>query len=92
MSLTGLLAAATADPALTRVRELAAEPTSAVGFLDVIGPVGTWSTVVAAIADRQRGAGRPVLAVAATGREASELAEGLRCYLPGEAVVDFPSC
>jgi transcription-repair coupling factor (superfamily II helicase) len=91
MSLTGLLAAATADPALTRVRELAAEPTSAVGFLDVIGPVGTWSTVVAAIADRQRGAGRPVLAVAATGREASELAEGLRCYLPGEAVVDFPS-
>jgi transcription-repair coupling factor (superfamily II helicase) len=91
MSLTGLLDAAAADPALTRIRELAAEPTSATPLLDVIGPVGAWSTVVAVVADRQRGAGRPVLAVAATGREASELAEGLRCFLPGQTVVDFPS-
>ena len=92
MSLTGLLDAAAADPALARVRALAEEPTSATPLLDVTAPAGTWSTVVATIAGRApRGAGRPVLAVAATGREASELAEGLRCFLPAEEVVDFPS-
>jgi transcription-repair coupling factor (superfamily II helicase) len=92
MSLTGLLDAAAADPALARVRELAAGPASATVLLDLTGPTGTWSTVVSAIADRApRGAGRAVLAVTATGREASELAEALRCFLPGQAVVEFPS-
>ena len=91
MSLTGLLDAAAADPALTRIRELAAEPTSATPLLDVTArpaPGRPWSprspTPSGARAD-------PVLAVAATGREASELAEGLRCFLPGQSVVDFPS-
>jgi len=92
MSLTGLLDAAAADPALARVRALAEEPTSATPLLDLTAPAGAWSTVVATIAGASpRGAGRPVLAVAATGREASELAEGLRCFLPRESVVDFPS-
>ena len=92
MSLTGLLAAAAADPALARARELAAEPTSAVPVLDLTGPRGVWSTVVAMVASRAPlGAERPVLVVAATGREAGEVAQALRCYLPGQSVVEFPS-
>ncbi|HET8615433.1 MAG TPA: transcription-repair coupling factor [Actinomycetales bacterium] len=92
MSLTGLIDAAAADPAFARVRQLAAEPTSATPLLDLTGPVGTWSTVVAAIAgEAPCGAARPVLAVTATGREAAELAQGLRCFLPEQTVVEFPS-
>ncbi len=37
------------------------------------------------------GAGRPVLAVTATGREAEDLAGALRCFLPADAVVEFPA-
>ncbi len=92
MSLTGLIDAAAVDPALARLRELAAGPPSATPLLDLTGPAGSWSTVVATLAEAApRGAGRPVLAVAATGREAGELAEALRCFLPAQSVVEFPS-
>jgi transcription-repair coupling factor (superfamily II helicase) len=37
------------------------------------------------------GAGRTVLAVTATGREAEDLANALRCFLPPHTVADFPS-
>ena len=90
MSLTGILAAALDDPSLSRARELAAEGTTTT--LDLTAPTGAWSTVVAAMAAAApRGAGRPVLAVTATGREAEDLAAALRCFLPGDAVVDFPA-
>ncbi|MGA8116899.1 MAG: transcription-repair coupling factor, partial [Actinocatenispora sp.] len=37
------------------------------------------------------GAGRPVLAVTATGREAEDLADSLRCLLPPDEVVVYPA-
>ena len=37
------------------------------------------------------GAGHPVLAVTATGRESEDLAGALRCFLPAESVLEFPS-
>jgi transcription-repair coupling factor (superfamily II helicase) len=90
MSLLGILDAALDDPSLARARDLAAEGTSTT--LDLTSPQGSWSTLVAALAAAgPQGAGRPVLAVTATGREAEDLASALRCFLPGDAVVDFPA-
>jgi transcription-repair coupling factor (superfamily II helicase) len=90
MSLTGILDAALDDPALARARELAAQGQTPT--LDLTAPAGSWSTVVAALAAAApRGAARPVLAVTATGREAEDLANALRCFLPGDVVVDFPA-
>ena len=90
MSLTGILDAVLGDPALARARDLAAQ--GAAATLDLSAPTGAWPTVVAALATASpRGAGRPVLAVTATGREAEDLAAALRCFLPGDAVVDFPA-
>jgi transcription-repair coupling factor (superfamily II helicase) len=37
------------------------------------------------------GAGRPVLAVTATGRDAEDLVDALRCVLPADEVVGYPS-
>jgi transcription-repair coupling factor (superfamily II helicase) len=68
--------------------------------LDVAVASGARSPLVAALAGAGRGApgdgagmppGRPVLAVVATGREAQDLAAALRCFLPAERVVEFPS-
>ncbi|HKG51729.1 MAG TPA: transcription-repair coupling factor [Actinomycetales bacterium] len=90
MSLTGILDAVLGDPALARARDLAAQ--GAAATLDLSAPTGAWPMVVAALATASpRGAGRPVLAVTATGREAEDLAAALRCFLPGDAVVDFPA-
>ena len=90
MSLTGLLDIAFGDPALSQVRDLAAG--GATSILDLTAPTGQWSTVVAALAAAAPlGAGRPVLAVTATGREAEELATALRCFLPADSVVEFPA-
>src|SRR3954454_6834703 len=90
MSLTGILDAALDDPALARARDLAAQGQTPT--LDLTAHAGSWSTVVAALAAAApRGAARSVLAVTATGREAEDLANALRCFLPGDVVVDFPA-
>ncbi len=90
MSLSGLLDAVLPDPGLSAV--LAAARAGSVGQLDIIAAPGARPLAIAAIAARSpRGAGRPVLAVTATGREAEDLATALRCYLPADEVAEFPA-
>jgi transcription-repair coupling factor (superfamily II helicase) len=90
MTLTGILDVALADAALDDARALAA--TGAADTLDLSAPTGAWPLVLSALAaPAPRGAARPVLAVTATGREAEDLARALRCFLPADAVVDFPA-
>ena len=96
MLLAGLLTAALDDPALARVRELAlAEPATTLGEdqLDITGPASLRPVVAAALAtDRDRGgAGRPVLAVTATTREAEDLAAALSDLIAGQRVAVYPA-
>jgi transcription-repair coupling factor (superfamily II helicase) len=89
MSLTGLLATLVRDPAIAGLRSGAAGS----GFAaDVSGTPGATAPLLALLAaEPPTGAGRTVLAVTATGREAEDLAAALRCFLPPEQVVEFPS-
>ncbi len=114
MSLTGILAAALAEPAFAHVRDQARAHRVPGSALDVTAPSGAWPLLLASIAEPVRtteplqpgrldrpdrreqpssllGAGRPVLAVTATGREAEDLAEALRCFLPSAEVAEFPA-
>ncbi|WP_328386424.1 transcription-repair coupling factor [Streptomyces sp. NBC_00400] len=89
MSLTGLLDAVVRDPALAEALQAAADGNRP--HVDLVGPPAARPLAVAALA---RQAGRPVLAVTATGREAEDLAATLRSLMPaGEdnSVVEFPS-
>ncbi|MER7787526.1 transcription-repair coupling factor [Streptomyces sp. NPDC097640] len=86
MSLTGLLDAVVRDPALAEAVEAAAN--GGRHHVDLVGPPAARPFAVAALA---RSAGRPVLAVTATGREAEDLAAALRSLLPPDAVVEYPS-
>ncbi|TGY79622.1 transcription-repair coupling factor, partial [Cellulomonas shaoxiangyii] len=64
---------------------------------DVVGPAGVRPPLLAALAGAHataRGAGdagRPLVVVTATGRDADELAAALRCYLPDDDVAVLPS-
>ncbi|MFD1832649.1 transcription-repair coupling factor [Streptomyces desertarenae] len=89
MSLTGLLDAVVTDPALTEAVRAAADGNR--HEVDLVGPPAARPFTVAALA---RSAGRPVLAVTATGREAEDLAAALRSLMPSgheDAVVEYPS-
>ena len=90
MSLTGLLDLllddAAGDPALRSALEAARSDVRT--GLDLTAPPGVRPFAIAAVAAR---AGRPVLAVTATGREAEELAAALRDLLDRHAVGEFPS-
>ncbi|WP_330175422.1 transcription-repair coupling factor [Streptomyces sp. NBC_01498] len=86
MSLHGLLDAVVRDPALAEAVGAAADGHRS--HVDLVGPPAARPFVVAALA---RDAGRPVLAVTATGREAEDLAAALRSLLPADSVVEFPS-
>ncbi|HEX7186996.1 MAG TPA: DEAD/DEAH box helicase, partial [Actinomycetes bacterium] len=89
MSLTGILDALVTDggdPAL--LAALDAARSGGRTDLDITAPPGVRPFALAAVAGR---AGRPVLAVTATGREAEELATALRDLLESDAVVDFPA-
>ncbi|WP_326551467.1 transcription-repair coupling factor [Micromonospora sp. NBC_01813] len=92
-ALVGLLSAALADPALTRVRDLARVATPDPDGLDVTAPPALRPFTVAAVAaDAEAGgAGRPVLAVTATSREADDLVAALGTLLPADQVAVFPS-
>ncbi len=109
--LTGVLAAAVDDPAIERIRALAASARSpqkaAVQRVEVTAPAALRPIVAAVIAadgeqtdgDRanrdqasvEGGAGRPVLAVTATSREAEDLASALGDLIPTSSVAVYPS-
>jgi transcription-repair coupling factor (superfamily II helicase) len=91
--LTGLLTAALDDPALARARDLARAGGPDAGELDLTAPPALRPFVIGALAAdlEQGGAGRPVLAVTATTREADDLAEALRCLLPPDEIAVYPS-
>ncbi len=95
MSLTGLLAVAAEDAALAGLRSTAASEISSAAPanpLEITGPDSLQPLVAALIAaDPDVGAGRPVLVVTATGREAEDLAIALADLLPDETVADFPA-
>ncbi|HEY8451643.1 MAG: transcription-repair coupling factor [Micromonosporaceae bacterium] len=93
MTLAGLLKAALDDPALARARDLAAGGGPESQQVDLTGPPAVRPFVVAALAapTERGGAGRPLLAVTATTREAEELAAALADLLPGDAVAVYPA-
>jgi transcription-repair coupling factor (superfamily II helicase) len=93
MKLAGLLAAALADPTLARARDLARAGGRAGERLDLTGPPALRPLVAAAVAAAtgHGGAGRPVLAVTATTREAEELATALGDLLPAQQVAVYPA-
>jgi transcription-repair coupling factor (superfamily II helicase) len=96
MDLTGILPTLLADPAVAQ----AVEAVRARGELDVVGPAGVRPPLLAALSGAAPGAGdgspaggagRPLVVVTATGRDADELAAALRCYLPDDVVAVLPS-
>ena len=89
MTLSGLLDVVQDDPALSAA--LAAARDGAPTELEVGGPTAVHPVLAAVIADQVHGAGRPLLAVAATTREVEVLSAGLRSFLPAEQVVEFPA-
>ncbi|MFC4087203.1 transcription-repair coupling factor [Amycolatopsis samaneae] len=85
--MSGLLHTILPDPALRGVAERAGAP-----LLELQGPTAARQLVAATLATGDGGeAGRPVLAVTATGREADELTAALGALLGPGAVADFPS-
>ncbi len=93
MRLHGLLTAALADPALVRARDLAEPGAVDADQVDITSPASTRAVVAAvlAAATDHGGAGRPVLAVTATTREAEELAAGVGELIPDDAVAVYPA-
>ena len=87
MTLAGLLALVSADPAIAGAATRAGEGASASEPLDLTGPSPIRPFLAAAIVT----AGRPVLAVTATSREADELAAALRCLLPADRIAVYPA-
>ncbi|MBZ4319020.1 transcription-repair coupling factor [Streptomyces huiliensis] len=85
MSLHGLLDAVVNDPALAEAVKAAGDGNRP--HIDLVGPPAARPFTIAALAR----AGRPVLAVTATGREAEDLAAALRSLLPPDGVVEYPS-
>ncbi|MDA0564439.1 transcription-repair coupling factor [Streptomonospora sp. S1-112] len=90
MSLSGLLAVVADDPALNSAIHTARgghDPR-----LDLVAPPSLRPFLIAALAaDAPVGAGRPVLAITATEREAGDLSEALGCLLPADSVALFPA-
>ncbi|MEU1216569.1 transcription-repair coupling factor [Streptomyces sp. NPDC005790] len=86
MSLHGLLDVVVTDPALSEAVKAATDGHRS--HVDLVGPPAARPFAVAALA---REAGRTVLAVTATGREAEDLAAALRTLLPPDTVAEFPS-
>ncbi len=86
MTLSGLLDVVIEDPAVDAAVDAARAGDRP--RLDLSGPPALRPFLVAARAAR---AGRPILAVTATGREAEDLAAALRSLLPPEEVADFPA-
>ncbi|WP_447924714.1 transcription-repair coupling factor [Georgenia muralis] len=102
MKLTGLLPLLRTDPAVASAVELAREPVLA-PMVSVDVPLGVRAPLVAQLAGADGApdgaappasgsrAGRPVVVVTATGREADEAASALRNFLPDDDVAVFPA-
>ena len=90
MNLTGLLHTLLGGDRALR-SAVADARAGAVTALDLTAPPALRPFVVAALADRSVGAGRPVLAVTATTREAEDLGDALRCLLAPETVAEYPA-
>jgi transcription-repair coupling factor (superfamily II helicase) len=98
MSLAGLLAILDDDPQLHDVvsraesdTTLAAEPSAAaLAGEDLVAPPTLRPVLTAALTRRADGAGRFVLAVTATAREAEDLTAALGSFLPPGRVASFP--
>jgi transcription-repair coupling factor (superfamily II helicase) len=86
MTLRGLTPLLLTDPALAGALDDAREGT--VPALDLTAPPALRAFVVAGLVT---GADKTVLAVTATGREAEDLVESLRCLLAPDEVVLFPA-
>ncbi|MEN3357054.1 MAG: hypothetical protein V7637_1036, partial [Mycobacteriales bacterium] len=88
MTLSGLLDVVLTDPVL-------ADAISSAGTesLELAAPAALQPFVVAALASdpARGGAGRTVLAVTSTGREAEDLAAALTCLLPADLIALYPS-
>ncbi|MDT4938828.1 MAG: hypothetical protein QOG80_2499 [Pseudonocardiales bacterium] len=82
MSLIGLLDAALDDAALASLVESAGAPSRTLS-----GPAAVQPFAIAGLAART---GRVVLAVTSNAREADDLADALRCLLPGDSVAVYP--
>ena len=93
MQLAGLIPAAMRDRGLARARDLARKGGADSDALDLTAPASLRPFVVAAVAGAadSGGAGRPVLAVTATSREADDLADALGCLISPDRVAVFPS-
>ncbi|MBC7558162.1 MAG: transcription-repair coupling factor [Dermatophilaceae bacterium] len=96
MSLTPLLDVLVTDPMVRRILDRSVgTDQGAAGDLDIAVCAGARPSLIAALAgahqDSAHGVSRPILAVTATGREAEDLVEALRCFLPADVVADFPS-
>ena len=90
--LGGLLHSVLADPAVAEVvrRARLTGTAQATEHLEVTAPGALYPLLVAAVGS-SAGAGRPVLAVTATAREAEDLVTSLASLLPEHAVAEFPA-
>ncbi|MFC3298659.1 transcription-repair coupling factor [Arthrobacter agilis] len=103
MSLNGLRAALASDASYARVRTNASRSVEQRSpDLEIGAPAGMRAPLIAEMVDGLAvagpgdglpgGAAAPVvLAITATGREAEDLAQALRSYLPESAIEEFPS-
>ncbi len=92
MSLAGLLQTLLHGPGDAALRSAVDDARAgSVTALDLTAPPALRPFVVGAIADGTAGAGRPVLAVTATSREAEDLVSALRCLLPPDSVAEYPT-
>ena len=90
MSLIGLLADVSRDPALHSAIETARGGRDP--HLDLVAPAALRPFMVGALAaDAPVGAARPVLAITATEREAADLTDALGSLLPANSVALFPA-
>jgi len=94
MSLTGLLPLLRREPAVER----AIESVRVRGEIDLVAPAGSRPGLFALLTGQVGGAdggtpagGRPLVVVTATGREADDLAAGLRGFLPADDVAVLPA-
>lgn len=92
-SLTGLRRALAEDRNYARVRAEASRGFEARSEdYQISAPAGMRATLLAEMADGLASSpGAVVLAVTATGREAEDLTEALRAFLPADTIAEFPS-
>src|SRR3954466_7053755 len=86
VTLRGVLDVVLTDPGMARVVAAAGNATLTVTAAPPVQPL-----VAAALAAAKPGAGVPVLVVTAGERDAEQVADQLRCFVPGRRVEIFPA-